>query len=625
MRIILALILTISLWGIPYTVPVQSSEYKGQFIELADSLDVGEVGKGAGMGWGDFDGDGYLDLYVSNPDGSGYLYRNERGGKFSDVTVEIGLEGAKGGVAAVWGDYDNDGNLDLFISGYTVRSMLWHNNGGSKFEDVSAQSGIEAGDSSQGAAWGDYDNDGKLDLYVAKDNQPNRMYSKRGGAVFQDVADSLGVADVGNSSGVAWGDFDNDGHLDLYVTRFDQHNRFYRNERGRWRAIAAEVGVDDLGNGVGATWGDYNNDGYLDLYIINYGRSNRLFGNDGGRFTEVAGVVGVDDSGQGQGAAWGDYNNDGYQDLYVVNGGAGSDINRLYHNEGGKRFVSVGVSVGVGNIGWSSSAAWGDYDNDGDLDLYVVNNGQSNRFYRNDLAIGNNWIGIVLKGKKSNRSAIGVRIRVVTGEGSQIREVSGGSGYLSQNGLPVLFGLGQSTKIDSLSVKWSSGHTQVLIETTLNAYQPVQVDGTLFSIPSGQTPTGSSNTVAPSVDTIYEYDFGEVPLSRSYREWKFVRVHKKKGKVEIENPYDRPMEFINEKASSDPFYVSEWEIKMRKGEKISIDRNARRSFEVIFFPDTEGRKESEIILLPKDWGQRPVRLQLKANVVDSSTIESRSK
>src|SRR6266542_3569211 len=328
-----------------------------------------------------------------------------------------------------WADYDNDGNLDLFVSNFgTPFNYLYRNNGDGSFTRVTIGAIATDDANSEGAAWGDYDNDG------------------------------------GASYGCAWGDYDNDGYLDLFVANLNQNNFLYHNNRdGTFTRINSGPIVSDGAASQGCAWGDYDNDGLLDLFVANRNQRNFLYHNEGhGTFTAITNGPVVNDVGYSWSPAWIDYDNDGNLDLFVANGpGSGPGQNNfLYHNNGDGSFTRI-TAGSVANDGASSDgSAWGDYDNDGFLDLFVSNlNDQNNLLYRND-GNANNWLTVRCVGQRSNRSGIGAKVRLKTmADGQsrwQMREISGGSGYGSQNAPYACFGVGAATNIDIVRLEWPS-------------------------------------------------------------------------------------------------------------------------------------------------------------------------
>jgi hypothetical protein len=421
------------------------------FVDVT-SGPLGGAGNGQGVAWGDYDNDGDLDLYLANSGTANKLFRND-GGTWVDATSgPLGNTGD--GRSAVWGDYDNDGDLDLYLSNVYSGNKLFRNEGGGAF--VNATSG-PLGDTGNdnGVAWGDYDNDGDLDLYLANWDGANKLFRNEGPPSWSFVdATSAPLGDTGHGIGVAWGDYDNDGDLDLYLAN-DRYsgNKLFRNEGGGAFADATSGPLGDTGEDTGVAWGDYDNDGDLDLYLAKIGQANKLFRNEGPpswSFVDATSAP-LGDTGGGFGVAWGDYDNDGDLDLYLANYG---QANKLFRNDGGA-WVDA-TSGPLGDTGVGTGVAWGDYDNDGDLDLYLAN-AAGNKLFRNDGQTGRHWLQVKLQGVVSNRSGIGARVRVVAGGVSRIEEISGGSGYCSQNSLVAEFGLGAATVVDSLIVRWPCG------------------------------------------------------------------------------------------------------------------------------------------------------------------------
>jgi hypothetical protein len=451
---------------------------------------LNDAGNGYGMAWGDYDNDGHLDLYLVNSGSANKLFRNNGNGTFTDVTAAP-LNSNAGGRSAVWGDYDNDGDLDLYLVNFGSANKLFRNNGDGTFTDVTTGALADNGNGAA-AAWADYDNDGYVDLYISKENQPNKLLHNNGDGTFTDVTPAT-LADAGQSEGVAWGDYDNDGDLDLYVANLGTANKLFRNDGGgNFTDVSASAGVNDAFNGTGVAWGDYDNDGDLDLFLVNAQTgTDKLFRNNGdGTFTDVSNLLPVD-SGNGRSVAWGDYDNDGDLDLYITNFG---QANKLFRNDNGT-FVDATAGTPLGDTGNSRGAAWGDFDGDGDLDLYLVNSGAANKLFRNDQPAGNHWLEVKLVGTISNKSAIGARVTVVAGGVSRMQEVSGGSGFLSQNSLPIEFGLGASNTIDSLIVNWPSGVRQAARPVpAVNAIVTV-TEPSSFSLAAGVVGNGTVTKV----------------------------------------------------------------------------------------------------------------------------------
>ena len=305
---------------------------------------------------------------------------------FTDRT-EVSLTGVIGlySTGCSWGDYDGDGRLDLYVTNWGTATSspvnsLFRNEGEHLFSDRAMDAGVAVRGNSSAAAFADYDNDGAVDLYVADFYEQDRLYKNTGAGAFTEVGRSQGLIDLerqGSVVSLAWGDYDNDGFLDIYLGKYYFANDFYTNRRDGTFARVSDVGIADGRDAIDVSWFDYDNDGDLDLYLVNRDQENRLYRNDlssAGTFTELAGLLGVANDEIGQAAAWGDYDRDGDGDLYVANVGA----NALYRNESGESFIDVAAQVGVRTdaVGWfTADVAWSDLDGDGQLDLFLANGG----------------------------------------------------------------------------------------------------------------------------------------------------------------------------------------------------------------------------------------------------------
>ena len=464
------------------------------FTDVTGEVGVGDEGKGFSVAFIDYNGDGHLDMYISNGNASATLYQNDGDGTFTNVIKETGLENLKigqgtwEGASGVWGDYDNDGDLDLYavIDCWSIDpdavlpcfNVLYGNNGDGTFTDVTEGAGVQ-GDPGAGTAaiWGDYDNDNYLDLYVVNLGAANILYKNNGDGTFMDVTALVGGVEGGEdaaSSGVSavFLDYDNDNDLDLYaVNGFGPPSFLYQNNGdGTFKDVSQKAKVDDPGDPSCATVGDYDNDGYLDIYVVNFFKPNALYRNQGdGKFEDVAKKAGIDFEGMGMSASFVDYDNDGYLDIYVVNKGP----NLLYRNNGDGTFSDVAKGAGVISEQGGTTCAFGDYDKDGDLDLYVANSGppgspkgEPNQLYRNN-GSENNWLHVDVRSKYGHVDAIGARVEVIAGNLRQIAEVSGGLGIL-QNSLPLEFGLGKASSVDSVKVYWPDGTIWIVENEQVN-------------------------------------------------------------------------------------------------------------------------------------------------------------
>jgi hypothetical protein len=476
---------------------------------------------GAGAVWFDYDNDGYLDLFAVSgrpldaamhpyplrrppePAPRSRLFRNHRDGTFTDVTAAAGLAADLYGMAAVAADYDNDGYEDLLVTGYG-RVILYRNQGDGTFADVSAKAGLQVPGWSVGAAWLDYDRDGFVDLFVGRyvkfdpgyrafypaDNYPgpldypaetNVLLHNNGNGSFTDVTARAGIGGLkGRAMGVTAADFDRDGYPDIYVANDKSENFLLHNQHdGTFREMAVEAGVGFGQNGentsaMGPVFADLDGDGKVDLWISD-SRYNRMYRNLGGMLfddiTERAGISQL----AAQYVSWGtgahDFDNDGLLDIFIVHGGLVHMVpqeHAVFRNAGKGRFLDASATAGpffdartgVKSVG--RGAAFGDYDNDGKVDVFLMNLGGPATLLRNTSTAAGHWIAVRLVGRKSNRDGIGAQVEVVAGGVTRQRERIAGSGYLSQDDGRVHFGLGSAAVVDRLTVTWPGGAVQTL-------------------------------------------------------------------------------------------------------------------------------------------------------------------
>jgi enediyne biosynthesis protein E4 len=472
---------------------------------------------GAGCVWFDYNNDGKPDLYVVTgrplEDGvhpyplkkkpevppHNHLYRNDGNGKFTDVTEQAGVATDLFSIAVSAADYDNDGNVDLFVSGYG-KAILFHNKGDGTFEDVSKKAGINVERWSISSTWLDYDRDGCVDLFVGRyvqfdpkyrafypaDNYPgpldyegdtNRLYRNSCNGTFTDVTDKSGIgAFKGRTMGVTSADFDGDGWSDIYVANDKTENFLFHNKHdGTFEEIATESDVAYGQNGestsaMGPVFADADGDGKLDLWVTD-SKYNRLMRNTGkGPFDDIGPTSGVAQA-NAQYVSWGsgiyDFDNDGYLDILIFHGGLIHMVPQeqsLFRGLGNGKFVDAsrvaGPVLDVKTV--SRGACFADYDNDGKMDAFVVNLGSPATLVHNVSTTSGHWIAFQLRGRKSNRDGIGTRIDIFTGTRKQIAERVAGSGYLSQDDARVHFGLGSASNIDKVVLHWPSGKEQVL-------------------------------------------------------------------------------------------------------------------------------------------------------------------
>ncbi len=445
------------------------------FTKVTTGAIVNEVANSWGCSWGDYNNDGFLDLYVS-VNGNDLLYMGDGDTTFTKITTGAVVNDGGDSRGITWGDYDNDGNLDLFVSNNAAKNFLYHNDGpASNYTFTKVTLGDIANDvaGGRGSSWADYDNDGLLDLFVAT-TANDLLYHNVGGGSFAKITAGAIVTSGGFSIGPAWSDYDNDGDLDLYVANFNSNNFFFQNNgNGSFRPLTG-ITVNEGGASVGTSWGDYDNDGDFDLFVANITGETNFFYINGGPplylFIKVTTGAIVTDAGDAYGSNWVDYDNDGDLDLHVAY--VGNDA--LYQNDGPPNYTFTKITTGsvVNDGGNSYGSCWGDIDNDGDLDVFVVNKSEKNFLYANSGNV-NHWINIKCVGVASNKSAIGARVRAKATIGGapvwQMQEISGQTAYYSQNSLNVEFGFRDAARIDSLVIEWPAPAGSVEVYTNVAA------------------------------------------------------------------------------------------------------------------------------------------------------------
>jgi hypothetical protein len=447
------------------------------------------VGNSGGVAWGDLNQDGWPELVVMAS--SVNVFSNQFGTNLVKIASTY-LDGLTFKGSATWADYDNDGWTDLLSVGYTG-CALSRNVGGV----LKATTGTGLGSGNLfGGAWADYDRDGFVDVFFTSgfNRTVNSLYRNTNG-VFKLQKGSIASKDLAEySQGPAWGDYDNDGWPDLFVANARDYNSgvgspsfLYHNNQGVLEKVTNVITTNFFGLATGV-WGDFNNDGRLDLFAAGYmvagGPQRRLlFRNDGGgNFTRVldAGSI-CTDAGYDQGTMAIDYDNDGWLDIFVTSGGPNAFNDALYHNNGDGTFTRVTRGSLVNDQGEGAGCAWGDYNRDGFLDLYVSNfqqqNPEKNGFYINS-GNSNHWLVVKLEGRISNRSAIGAKVRIRAKIGGrefwQMREIASNGGYMSATTLEAYFGLGDAARVDAMRIEWPSGIVQELGPAEANQFMSIQ-------------------------------------------------------------------------------------------------------------------------------------------------------
>ncbi|HWA06624.1 MAG TPA: FG-GAP-like repeat-containing protein, partial [Ignavibacteria bacterium] len=472
------------------------------FTKITSGAVVNDQSYTEGVYWFDYNNDGLIDILACNiTNQNNILFRNDGSGNFTKITSGPLVSDGGFSYGASIGDYNNDGFPDIFIinggGSASQFNFFYTNNGDGTFTKVTSGTFVNEIGNTWGSSSVDYDKDGRLDIYTANFNRNNFLYKGNGDGTFTKITAGAIVNDGGHSLNCAWGDYDNDGYPDVFVANANfaagENNFLYKNNGdGTFTKITTGNIVNDGGNSTGASWGDYDNDGDLDLFVTNYfAENNFLYRNDGaGSFTKITTGNIVNDGGASVGSSWGDYDNDGDLDLIVSNDNNENEF--LYNNNGNGTFTKITTGDIVTSGGRSNGAVWCDYDLDGDIDLYIANGDQpvqqNNFLFRND-GTSNNWINIYCKGVISNRSAIGTRLTasaLINGvRVKQVREINGQTGYNAMNSLNVELGLGNASVIDTLIIKWPSGITDTYFSLSLNRFITAVENQGIIGINSG--------------------------------------------------------------------------------------------------------------------------------------------
>ncbi len=565
----------------------------GTFVDVAEQVGVARANQEHGTSmdavWGDYNNDGHLDLYVVKW-GWNILYRANGDGTFSDVTDRAGVGDKGNGNAAIWMDYNDDGYLDLYIGNYFRYVDLWN------LKDTRIM---------------------HEDFETARDAGANVLYRNNGDGTFTSVGEELKVNDAGWTLDVGAADYDNDGDQDLVLANdFGQDRIFRTNPDGTFTDVTDDAIGWDTHKGMNVDFGDYNNDGWLDLYITNIWTTeyvkegNQLYRNMGdGTFTDISFEAGVYDAGWCWAGRFWDYDNDGYLDIMVANGYisgdpereyfkilatevtkpgfdpvdsrnwapmgdtnfVGYEPSRVWRNEGNEFFTEVGKKLGLADIRDGRGLGIADFDNDGDLDVYISNQGQEGVLYRNDIGNKNNWLQVELTGTNCNRDAIGSRVTLVAEGLSQTREMEGGDGNHSQNPYRLHFGLGDRKTIDYLEIRWPTGYVE-----------------RFDRIKPNQLLKFTENT--PRAFLEERKRFKEAQIEARRRE---VEKEEKEGKAAAKTDDQEPKLTWEEQASFKKEYL-------RLKEAVQADPNAQRTrYEFAVLLDRRGRRSAALGELEK--------------------------
>jgi FG-GAP-like repeat/ASPIC and UnbV len=484
----------------------------GKFRDVGHLVGVNRFNQAGGAIMEDFDNDGLLDLAVTSWDPTQPMayYRNAGDGTFEDRSSKAGISDQLGGLVCYQADYDNDGLMDIFIPRgawlhWPIRPSLLRNAGAGVFKDVTRDAGLLDPGNSHTASWGDYDNDGWLDLFMGCEKQTNRLYHNRGNGTFEEVAAKAGVQ--GDKSlfckGSAWIDYDNDNYPDLYLNNLNDVGRLYHNDRdGRFTEVTTSMGIDGPREGFSCWAWDFDNDGWLDIFGNCADRTlngvvqgilgqpdglhhGRLYRNRRGEgFDDMTTEAGLDMAFAPMGSNFADFDNDGWLDFYLATGEPSLATlvpNRMFKNVDGKRFAEITASSGTGHLQKGHAVACGDWDRDGDVDMFVETGGATNGDrYHNVLfqnpGQGNHSLTVKLVGKKTNRAAIGARIKVVTAGETPLtvhRHVTSGSSF-GANTLQQTIGLAKAQQVATLEIHWPTSNTTQVFRN-ISADQAIEV------------------------------------------------------------------------------------------------------------------------------------------------------
>jgi hypothetical protein len=495
-----------------YLISLSSLESKDEikrFVDVATRAGIKAHGNAGGSIVDDFDNDGLMDAVISNVDPCTNLifYHNNGDGTFSDWSAQTKLAEQPGSLNLVQTDYNNDGWLDIFVMRggweFPMRNSLLKNNGNGTFTDVTIQSGLGSTDHrTHSVAWADFDNDGWLDVFMGHELTASQLFRNRGDGTFEDVSSPAQVDFSSLTKGVTAGDYDNDGYPDVYVSNCGDPNLLLHNKGdGKFEQVAESLHVDKPLESFPTWFWDYDNDGWLDIYVASYvpsirdtvrgflglppqGETMKLYHNTGkGTFEDVTKVAGLERSVPVMGSNFGDLDGDGFLDFYLGTGAPSYSAlapNLMFRNRGGKSFVDVTGPTGTGHLQKGHGIAFSDINNDGTQDVFLNSGGAvAGDTYNKSLFInpghGNNWISIKLTGVKTNRSAIGARIKLkVTGGPDEyplrFRDVTSG-GSFGASSLTQNIGLGKATRIETLEVWWPTSKTrQVFNNVAVNQF-----------------------------------------------------------------------------------------------------------------------------------------------------------
>lgn len=489
---------------------VASAQY---FQKLNTGALANQVDQSVGVAWGDLNLDGHLDLIITNfwPDLCTF-YLNDGTGTFVQQTDVAFTQAAHNAPSPSIGDYDNDGRPDLHIAILDLPNKLFRNVDGSFFDQMLEDEVATVLGDSRSSTWADYNNDGHLDLVVInRFTAANQLFRNNGDGSFSFVGKGPITEDQGNSSTATWADFDMDNDPDLYITNVeDQNNILYiNNGDGTFMKDSDDLVSNDGASSAGSSWGDYDNDGDLDLFVANgLNQNNSLYNYDRRKntFNRVDESIISNDGGFSHGSTWVDFDNDGYLDLFV--GNRNNEANFLYQNNGDGTFTRILEDPLVQDKGNPAGIAWADADSDGDLDVLLTDSdtkvGGGNDFFLN-AGNDNNWINVRLVGSDSNADGIGAKIAIKTTTGGkplrQLREVTARDGAYGQSSINAEFGLGDAIGVQKMIVLWPSGKLQIFRQLPANQFITIYEDEPVALL-ANFTDTATLDALAPTFDAM---------------------------------------------------------------------------------------------------------------------------